>query len=108
MQSNPADPHTGPNKPTVLIKQPTANHRAQFTPARDSRNRRVPGLYIRNGRFYGQLWVELPNGRKGARRLPLLDEDNEPVRSLTAAKEALEIKRHERRARKLPPLARKP
>ena len=87
---------------------PLQTHRAQFTPARDSRNRRVPGLYIRNGRFYGQLWVELPNGRKGARRLPLLDEDNEPVRSLTAAKEALEIKRHERRARKLPPMGRKP
>jgi len=57
MQSNPADPHTGPNKPTVLTKQPTANHVAQFTPARDSRNRRVPGLYIRNGRYYCQLWM---------------------------------------------------
>ncbi len=36
-----------------------ANHGAQFTPARDSRNRRVPGLYLRNGRYYGQLWVDL-------------------------------------------------
>ena len=25
---------------------------------RDSRNRRVPGLYRRNGRFYAQLWVD--------------------------------------------------
>src|SRR5438552_9807340 len=108
MQSNPADPHTGPNKPTVLTKQPTANHVAQFTPARDSRNRRVPGLYLRNGRYYCQLWVDLVNGKKGARRFPLVDGDNQPVRSLPAAKEALEIKRHERRENKLPSAGRKP
>ena len=85
-----------------------AIHRREFTPARDSRNRRVPGLYLRNDRYYGQLWVELPNGKKGPRRFPLLDSDNEPVRTLTAAKEALEIKRHERRERVLPAIGRKP
>jgi hypothetical protein len=35
---------------------PSSNHRAQFIAARDTRNRRIPGLYIRGGRFYAQLW----------------------------------------------------
>lgn len=85
-----------------------AAHRPEFTPARDSRNRRVPGLYLRNDRYYGQLWVDLPSGKKGARRFPLLDEENQPIRTLTAAKEALEIKRQERREQKLPTIGRKP
>src|SRR5439155_2187489 len=85
-----------------------ANHGAQFTPARDSRNRRVPGLYLRNSRYYGQLWVDLGNGKKGPRRFPLVDGENQPVRGLLAAKEALEIKRHERRENKLPTAGRKP
>jgi integrase len=84
------------------------NHGAQFMPARDSRNRRVPGLYVRNGRYYCQLWVDLGNGKKGPRRLPLLDGDNQPVHSLAAAREALEIKRHERRENKLASTGRKP
>jgi integrase len=85
-----------------------ANHRAEFTPARDSRNRRVPGLYLRNGRYYCQLWVDLGNGKNGPRRFPLVDGDNQPIRSLAEAKEALEIKRHERREKKLPTTGRKP
>lgn len=32
-------------------------HGAQFIGVRDSRNRRVPGLCVRNGRYYAQLWV---------------------------------------------------
>src|SRR5439155_3675271 len=84
------------------------NHSAQFTPAQDSRNRRVPGLYLRNGRYYGQLWLDLRNGKKGPRRFPLVDAANQPVRGLVAAREALEIKRHERRENKLPTAGRKP
>jgi len=84
------------------------NHAAQFTPARDSRNRRVRGLYVRNGRYYCQLWTDLGNGKKGPRRFPLVDGDNQPVRNLAAAREALEIKRHERRENKLPTPGRKP
>lgn len=83
-------------------------HKAKFTPASDSRNRRVPGLYIRNGRYYAQLWVDRGNGTKGPKRFPLVDRDNLPIRSLQAAKEALEVKRHERRERKLPTAGRKP
>src|SRR5213080_5181495 len=87
---------------------PSSNHRAQFIPARDSRNRRIPGLYIRGGRFYAQLWIDLGNGKKAARRFPLRNGDNQPVRTLSAAREALEIKRHERRENQLPAIGYKP
>jgi hypothetical protein len=77
-------------------------------PANDSRNRRVPGLYIRNGRYYGQLWLDVGHGKKAPRRLALLDSNQQPARTLQAAKEALEIKRHERRTSALGSLGRKP
>ena len=60
----------------------TPNHRAQFIAARDSRNRRIPGLYLRGGRYYAQLWVDLGNGKKAPRRFPLRDGDNQPVRTV--------------------------
>jgi integrase len=85
-----------------------AGHRSQFIPAKDSRNRRVPGLYVRNGRYYALLWADTGNGKKAPRRLPLFDGDQQPARTLTAAKQALEIKRHERRENKLPTAGRKP
>ena len=87
---------------------PSPNHRAQFIAARDSRNRRIPGLYLRGGRYYAQLWVDLGNGKKAPRRFPLRDGDNQPVRTVSAAREALEIKRHERRESHLPIPGRKP
>jgi len=40
------------------MQRNTLNHRPQFIPARDSHNRRVPGLCIRNERYYAQLWVK--------------------------------------------------
>jgi integrase len=86
----------------------SSDHPAQFIPARDSRNRRVPGLYVRGGRYYAQLWVDLGNGKKAPRRFALRDGDNQPVSTLGLAKEALEIKRHERREDQLPTIGRKP
>ena len=44
----------------------TIKHGAQFIGVRDSRNRRVPGLYQRNGRFYAQFWVS----REGSASTP--------------------------------------
>ena len=85
-----------------------ASHRAQFIPARDSRNRRIPGLYARNDRYYAQLWVDAGNGKKAPRRFALKDGNNEPVRTLNEAKEALEIKRNDRREDRLPTIGRKP
>jgi integrase len=110
-----------PSKPKVLRLTPhngaeampipnfsSPDHPAQFIPARDSRNRRVPGLYVRRGRYYAQLWVDVGNGKKAPRRFPLRDGDNQPVRTLGLAREALEIKRHERRGDQLPTIGRKP
>jgi hypothetical protein len=44
----------------------------------------VRGLCIRNGSYYGQLWIDLGNGKKSARRFPLKDEQEQPIRSLAA------------------------
>jgi len=84
------------------------NHFAKFMPVRDSRNHRIRGLYQRNGRYYAQLWVDRGHGKKSARRFPLFTPDNLPARTLQEAKEALEVKRHERREDALPLFGRKP
>ena len=52
---------------------------AQFTAVRDSRNRRVPGLYQRNGRYDCQLWVHVGAGKKAPRRFPLSNAHNLPA-----------------------------
>lgn len=92
-----------PDPPTA-----SSTHRAKFIPARDSRNRRVPGLYLRGDRYYAQLWVDVGNGKKTSRRFPLRDGANQPVRTLSDAREALEVKRHERRENQLPTIGHKP
>jgi hypothetical protein len=84
------------------------NHRSQFIAVRDSRNRRVPGLYIRNDRYYAQLWIDPGNGRKSARRFPLHDEAGQPVRSLLAAKDAVLSLRESRKRNALPKTGAKP
>lgn len=84
------------------------NHRRQFIPAVDSRNRRVPGLCIRNRRYYAQLWIDLGNGRKSARRLPLVDENKEPIQSLGAPKDALISLREHRKQNTLLRTGRRP
>lgn len=35
----------------------------QFTAARDSRNRRVPGPVVRNGRYFAVLWADGGDGK---------------------------------------------
>lgn len=79
-----------------------SNHdRYRFTQAVDSRKRIVPGLWIRNGRYYALLWVE-QHGKKTSRRFPL------EARNLTEAKDALDRMRQKRREEKLPSAGRKP
>ena len=89
------------------VRKPVS-HRSQFIAVRDSRNRRVPGLYIRNDRYYAQLWIDLGNGRKSARRFPLRDGDGQPVRSLVAAKDAVLSLRENRKRDALPKTGTKP
>src|SRR6478752_1625216 len=83
-------------------------HRAQFMAVRDSRNRRVPGLCSRNGRFYAVLWADRGDGRKAARRFPLLDAEGQPIRALTEAKLGMDLLKAQRIEDKLPKAGRKP
>lgn len=83
-------------------------HPAQFTAARDSRNRRISGLAIRNGRFYAVLWADRGDGRKSARRFPLLDDSDEPITNLTSAKLALDGLKSSRHENRLPGSGHKP
>lgn len=84
------------------------NHGAKFIPVRDSRNRKVKGLYQRNGRYYGLLWAEGKNSKKTARRFPLRTPAGDPCASLAEAKEAFECLRGDRRENSLPRAGRKP
>ena len=54
-------------------------------PVRDSHSRELPGLWKRNGRFYVQMHIH----GKGCRRVALLDENNDPVASVDAARVAM-------------------
>jgi integrase len=86
----------------------TKAHGGQFIAVRDSRNRRVPGLYTRNGRYYAQLWVSREDGGKTARKYPLLTPDDVPVANLNEAKEAADVLRNDRRKKALPTSGHKP
>ena len=101
---SPPDPKSGASANSATLANFT--NRAQFIAARDSRNRRVPGLCLRGERYYADLWVDVGNGTKTSRRFSLPDSDNQPVQTLSAAREALEIKRHKRRENQLPLLTR--
>src|SRR5206468_10017374 len=90
------------------IDSRTRKHRGQFIAARDSRNCRVPGLYIRNGRFYAVLWSDRGDGRKTARRFPLFDDNHAPVRTLSSAKAGLITLRENNKQNALPQTGRKP
>jgi integrase len=68
------------------------NHKFRFTPVRDSRKRKVRGLWIRNGRYYLQMRVE---GEKSARKIPLQSQNLEAaikeIREKQSAKDKGEL-----------------
>jgi len=67
-------------------------HVLQFIEARDPRNRKIPELRIRNGKFYGYLWKETEAGKRTPRPLHLNnDGDGMPCSNLASAKTALDI-----------------
>ena len=74
-------------------KSAELNHRLRFINARDSRNRKVRGLWRRGERFYAQVRV---TGEKSARKIPLA------AKSLTDAKEEMGKRRTEAREGALP------
>ena len=90
---------TGSN---ATLDVPLKNHAASFIHAKDSRNRKIPGLWVRNGRFYACLWVDRGDGKKTSRRLPL------EAANVTEAREQMDIKKSDRRENKLPTSGRKP
>ena len=47
------------------------NHAGRFHAVTDSRNRKVKGMVTRNGRYYAQMRVTLPDGKTRALRIPL-------------------------------------
>ncbi len=79
-----------------------------FSMARDSRNRRVRSIQIRNGRYYALLWSDLGSGKKGTRRFPLFDELGNPCCNLKDAQESLELLKYTKRTGELPSIGRKP
>lgn len=52
--------HAKPFSPKPISAK---SHGAQFIAVRDSRNRRISGLYTRNGRFCAQPWTERRDGK---------------------------------------------
>lgn len=47
------------------------DHAGRFHAVTDSRNRKVRGMVTRNGRYYAQMRVTLPDGKTRALRIPL-------------------------------------
>ena len=82
-----------PVKESESEKVSGPNYAAQFIAVRDSRNRKVRGLWQRGGRFYLQFRMA---GERSARRVPLL-KDGKPVSNLTQALEARDELLHQRR-----------
>ena len=66
------------------LKGPRSDSSANFIAVRDSRNRKLRGLWIRGNRYY--LQYRLP-GEPSARRVPLVKDDR-PAANLTEALEA--------------------
>ncbi|XHR27300.1 MAG: hypothetical protein ACFUZC_15285 [Chthoniobacteraceae bacterium] len=85
------------NGETTSTSGSPVGHGEQFMADRDSRKRRVPGFYVRNGRYYAQLWVPREDVQKTARRFPLVTPEGVPVAKLVEAKTAADILRNDRR-----------
>ena len=104
MKRNAIHPPAGGGR----ITRTGPSHRHSFTAVYDTRNRRVPHLEVRNGRFYAQLWMDRGDGRKTARRFALVNDAGAPVANIPEAREAIELLRHGRRESTLPTMGHKP
>ncbi len=74
-------------------------HRNRFTAVHDRRKRRVRGLWMRNGAYYQQMWVQ---GEKSPRRVRLT------AATLEEAKREMEQTKQKRDDEELPARGRKP
>jgi hypothetical protein len=85
-----------------------ARQGAHFAPVRDGRNRRISGLYRRANGITVNSGSTGTTATSGPRRFPLLDDAEEPIRTLTEAKVALDTLKARRREEKLPATGRRP
>jgi integrase len=76
----------------------------KFTKVTNSRGAEITGLWERNGRYYYQLSVP----GKHCRRVPLRDEENQPVKTVTDAEDAIYRLRMQKRQGDLPSSQRAP
>jgi integrase len=83
----------------------TTSGPAKFTKAKDSRGREVEGLWIRNDRFYYQLYVA---SKQRCQLVPLMDDEEQPIRTLQKAQEAAVLLRQKRSEGETPQARRAP
>lgn len=90
-------------------EQARRHDRHTYQKARDARKRPIRGLWIRNGRFYGQLTIEdRSTGAKTVRRVPLLDDARNPVPTVAEAVKVLAKLKVQRDENTLPIVTRTP
>lgn len=82
----------------VALKIETSEKSASFLQVKDGRGRIIPNLYRRNDRFYIQVHLS----GKGSRRFPLVDEEAQPVKTVTQAQEAMVVFKQQKREGVLP------
>ena len=84
----------------------------QFKRVLDGRKRRVRGLWqaTASGKYYAQITVEDDNkpGKMKVSRVPLLDEEKQPVQTVPQAVEAMARLKFQRKDSNLPALGRMP
>jgi integrase len=84
-------------------------HAPSFAKVFNGRKQPIRALWIRNGRYYAQLKVENPiTGIKNTRRIPLCDENGNPVQTASQAVAELQRLHYQRRKNTLPVLGQTP
>ena len=91
-----------------INKSNIGGHGRKFIPVCDSRNRRVPGLQMRAGGFYGSVWDAGADGKKTARKFRQLTPEGVPCGNLAEAKAARDLLQGAKQSEALPVAGRKP
>lgn len=90
--------------------QPAQRHgRYSYRKVLDARKQPIRGLWTRNSRFYAQLTIEDPStGQKIVRRVPLLNDDHQPVNTVGEAAKVLAKLKVQREEQTMPIITRTP
>lgn len=88
---------------------PSKIHAGSFAKVLDGRKQPVRGLWVRNGRYYAQVSIEdFQTGQKRVRRVPLANNEGNPVETVAQAIAELNRLRTHRADGELPALGRTP